>query len=244
MAEELGYDGFALYDVPSRPALECWTTLACCLGGTERLLGVPLVLSNALRHPALLAKMAWDLHALTEGRLVLGLGAGGDDRDLQAFGLPPSALGTRLDQLDEGLALIRRLFTGDPVWHRGRFYRVDGLHLQQEVPPPWLLVGGHGRRLLRIAARRADAVNVGVDLSPEQWTSIRDGLLAERARAGPDASPLLLTHNARMTTPTLPHLDELIREGVSWFFLVFADLPGTRLLRQFAAEVLPRFRHG
>jgi alkanesulfonate monooxygenase SsuD/methylene tetrahydromethanopterin reductase-like flavin-dependent oxidoreductase (luciferase family) len=250
-AEELGYDGVSLYDVPSRPALECWSALAYCLGATERLLGVSLVLANPVRHPALVARMAWDLNALSGGRVVLGLGAGGEVADLRALGLTGlDPMPARLDRLEEALLLVRRLLGGEAVTYRGRHYRVRDLAIAAPCPPPPLLVGGHGPRLLRLAAAHADVVNVGFDVAPAGWRRLRAELGRERA-AGPRAgSPLVLSHNAsldvdgrgRLTmggTAWRERLEELREAGVSWFFLVFADLPELGLMRRFAAEALP-----
>lgn len=246
-AELWGFDGLSLYDVPSRPALECWTALAHLLGSSDRLLGVPLVLANPLRHPALTAKMAWDLNDLTGGRVVLGLGAGGAAGDLLAYGLPDAGLPTRLRQLHEALALTGWLFSGERVEHRGPHYRVEGLQLGGAGPPPPVLVGGHGARLLDIAARLADGVNVGFDLSAADWRELRERLEAVRRQARPEAEPLLLTHNrsvraaVRLATH-IPALRELRAAGVDWFFLVFEDLPATGLLERFGREVLPALR--
>jgi alkanesulfonate monooxygenase SsuD/methylene tetrahydromethanopterin reductase-like flavin-dependent oxidoreductase (luciferase family) len=249
-AEELGYDGVALYDIPARPALECWSALAYCLGRTRRLLGVSLVLANPVRHPALVARMAWDLNALSGGRVVLGLGAGGEVIDLRALGLSSiDSMRARLDRLEEALLLIRRLFTGEAVTHRGRHYRIRDLTIAAPCPPPPLLVGGHGPRLLHLAATHADVINVGFDLEPAGWRQLRADLERTRAASPGTGSPLILSHNAtldvdergRLTMGGMAwreRLEELRDVGVSWFFLVFADLPDLGLMRRFAAEAL------
>jgi alkanesulfonate monooxygenase SsuD/methylene tetrahydromethanopterin reductase-like flavin-dependent oxidoreductase (luciferase family) len=191
-SERLDYDGFSLYDVPSQPALECWTALSYCLGSTNRLVGVPLVLANPLRNPALVAKAAADLQTLSGGRLVLGLGAGGSDHDLRAYGLGDLPLRRRLEWLDEALQLIRQLLTGRQHSHRGTRYAVEGLHVDLPPAPLPILVGGHGQRLLQIAARHADIVNVGFDLTPEEWYRVKN-LLERRRLEGPqrdEARPL------------------------------------------------------
>ncbi len=212
-----------------------------------------LVLANPVRRPPPVARMAWDLNALSGGRVVLGLGAGGEVADLRALGLTGvESMAARLDRLEEALLLVRRLFTGEVVTHRGRHYEVRDLGAAAPDPPPPLLVGGHGPRLLRLAAARADVVNVGFDLGPEDWRRLRTRLEAMRA-AGPRAgSRLILSHNAslgvegdRLTLGGVAwreRLEELIEAGVSWFFLVFADLPGLGLMRRFAAEALAEAR--
>jgi alkanesulfonate monooxygenase SsuD/methylene tetrahydromethanopterin reductase-like flavin-dependent oxidoreductase (luciferase family) len=241
-AEQLGFDGVSVYDVPSRPALECWSALAYCLGATSRVSGVPLVLSNPHRHPALVAKMAWDLNALSGGRVVLGLGAGGAEEDLSAYGLGGVSMGTRLDWLEEALVVIRRLLSGDRVTSPGRQARIDGLRLAGSGPPPPVLVGGHGSRLVGIAARHADAVNVGYELSDGEWGALARDLARLREQASPRAKPLILSHNADAESLTEERLAALAALGVRWFFVVFRDAPGTRLMERFAEELLPSVR--
>ena len=128
-ADQLGFDGVSVYDIPSKPALECWSLLAYCLGATAHVWGVPLVLSNPVRHPALVAKMARDLNALSGGRVVLGLGAGGDTTDLRAYGLDGMSMKTRLDRLEEALRIVCALFSGESATFNGQHYEVSDLQL-------------------------------------------------------------------------------------------------------------------
>ena len=91
-SERLGYDGASLYDVLGDSGPECWTALTALTAVTHRLVAVPLVLANPYRHPAVLGKMAATLDALSGGRVILGLGAGGSAADAAAFGVswPPA----------------------------------------------------------------------------------------------------------------------------------------------------------
>ena len=111
-ADDLGYDGASLYDLLAAPCLECWTTLTMLTMATHRLYGIPMVLSHTYRHPTVLAKMAATLDEASGGRLVLGLGAGGSQRDHEAAGIPWRPLQERLVQLEEGIQLIRFLWSG------------------------------------------------------------------------------------------------------------------------------------
>jgi alkanesulfonate monooxygenase SsuD/methylene tetrahydromethanopterin reductase-like flavin-dependent oxidoreductase (luciferase family) len=244
-AEGCGYDGFSLYDVPSRAALECWTSLTYCLASTERLAAIPLVLANPLRNPALVAKMAADLQTLSSGRLVLGVGAGGSDQDLQVYGVGQIPLPARLERLEEALEVIRGLLSGKKQFHRGTHYTVEGLQLDPPPVPPPILIGGHGPRLLEVAARQADVINVGFDMRPDEWSRLKPQLDAERLHGPLGQSRLLLSHN--MSIPETGDVDPatveaLIRAGVSWFFLVFPDLPNTKLLERFADRMLTPFK--
>lgn len=126
-----------------------------------------LVLCNDYRHPAFVAKEAATVDRLTGGRLELGLGAGWMLSDYEASGLPLDPPATRIERLDEALVLIRRLWTGVPVDHEGRWYQVRGLTCRpvpQQRPGPPLVVGGGGRKVLEAAARHADVVHLNPSL--------------------------------------------------------------------------------
>jgi alkanesulfonate monooxygenase SsuD/methylene tetrahydromethanopterin reductase-like flavin-dependent oxidoreductase (luciferase family) len=139
--------------------------------------------------------MATDLQSLCGGRLILGIGAGGSDEDLGAYGVGPLSLGERLRRLEEALGLIRRLFTGETQHHRGAHYTGGRLALERSPVPPPILVGGHGPRLLRVAARHADAVNVRFDMSVDEWGRLKARLTAEHSSSGLAEEPLVLSHN-------------------------------------------------
>src|SRR5438876_8188288 len=111
-ADRLGYDGASLYDLLSAPCLECWTALTALTMATRRLYSIPMVLAHTYRHPAVLAKMAATLDVVSGGRLILGLGAGGSQRDHEASGIPWQPLLERLAKLEEGIQLLRFLWSG------------------------------------------------------------------------------------------------------------------------------------
>jgi len=168
--ESLGLDSlwrsdhfFSLMGHPERPALECWSSLTALALRTQRIGFGPLVSPMTFRHPALLARMAAAVDQLANGRLVLGLGAGWNEAEHEAFGIPLPPLKERFDRLEEGIAVIKALWTGGPVDLQGRFYPLRGATayprpLQRPRPP--VLIGGDGEvRLLNIVAREADEWN-------------------------------------------------------------------------------------
>jgi F420-dependent oxidoreductase-like protein len=180
--ESLGLDSlwrsdhfFSLMGQPERPALECWTSLTALAGRTRRIRFGPLVSPMTFRHPALLARMAAAVDGLSDGRLVLGVGAGWNDAEHEAFGIRLPPLKERFDRLEEGIGVIRALWTGGPVDFDGRYYALHGAAayprpVQQPAPP--LLIGGDGEvRLLRIVAQYAD-----------EWNSHAPGVDAYRAK--------------------------------------------------------------
>jgi probable F420-dependent oxidoreductase len=148
---------------PSLPLLECWTALAALSRDTRRLRLGSSVLCHSYRPPSVLAKMAATLDVISGGRLDLGLGAGWFQKEYRAYGIPFPPIGERIAQLDEGVEIIRRMWTQEWPSFRGRYYAVDGAlcdprPVQRPHPPIW--IGGEGDRVHRVAARAADGVNV------------------------------------------------------------------------------------
>jgi probable F420-dependent oxidoreductase len=119
-----------------------------------------MVLNNDLHHPSLVARAAATLDVLSDGRFELGLGAGHSKPEYERAGIGFDPPATRVDRLEEAVALLRRLLDGETVSHVGPHYR---LHDERCDPPPVqdhvpLLVGGGGKRVLTLAARSADTV--------------------------------------------------------------------------------------
>ena len=147
----------------SMPLLECWTALSALARDTSRLRLGTSVLCHSYRSPAVLAKMAATLDVISEGRLDLGLGAGWFEQEYRAYGIPFPRIGERIDQLAEGVEIIRRMWTEAHPSFEGRHYAIDGALCdppprQRPHPPIW--IGGEGDRVHRLAARAADGVNV------------------------------------------------------------------------------------
>jgi alkanesulfonate monooxygenase SsuD/methylene tetrahydromethanopterin reductase-like flavin-dependent oxidoreductase (luciferase family) len=157
-AEEAGFDGLWTWDHlrdpdgESGPGVpEAWTTLTALAEATRRIALGPLVLNVANRHPGLLANMAATLQAVSGGRLLLGIGAGGSQRtpyaaEQRAIGQSVERDEVRARKVVEAIELMRRLWSG----HAG--------FLRPEPPPP-IIVGGFGPRMAGIAGRHADGFN-------------------------------------------------------------------------------------
>jgi len=131
--ESLGLDSlwrsdhfFSLMGEPRRPALECWTALTALAQRTQRIRFGPLVSPMTFRHPALLARMAAAVDLLSNGRLVVGVGAGWNVAEHEAFGIGLPPLKERFDRFEEGIAVIKALWTGGPVDFDGRYYPLRG----------------------------------------------------------------------------------------------------------------------
>ena len=152
-----------IYDLPDgsvRGPWEVWTSLAALAAVTERVLLGPLVASLGFHDPAMLAKMAATVDAVSGGRLVLGVGAGWNEREYAAFGLP---FDKRVSRFEEAFGLVRRLLAGQTVDHEGTYYRLERCTIN---PPPVrpggppLMVGSVAPRMLGITLPHVAMWNV------------------------------------------------------------------------------------
>lgn len=166
--EEAGLEGLWAPDHfmlgPRKEEYEVWTLLGVLAERTDLEIG-PLVGSITYRNPALLAKMATTVDILSEGRLQLGLGAGWHDEEHAAydFEFPPAK--ERMEMLDEGIELMKEMFTEDEPTYHGDYFQIENAYNEPKPvqnPHPPIVVGGAGPTLLRIAARHADEWNVEI----------------------------------------------------------------------------------
>jgi F420-dependent oxidoreductase-like protein len=169
LADRLGFHSIWFVDhmwsrgLPDLDHLDAWTLMAATAAVTERLGIGTLVLCNSYRNPALLAKMAASLDNVSNGRLLLGLGAGWMDEEYRAYGYPFPSARVRIEQLDEALAIIKLLFKEPRASFEGKYYAIsDAVNNPKPVqkPHPPILIGGAGeKRLLRLVAEHADIWN-------------------------------------------------------------------------------------
>jgi len=164
-AEECGFDSLWVGDHllyrgdgrPERGPWDCWATLAWLAGVTQRVRLGPLVACTAFHPPGLLARQAAAIDELSGGRLVLGLGAGWNEAEFRAFGLP---FDRRVSRFEEAFEIVRRLLGGERVTLQGRFHQVEDAVL---LPPlarrPQLMIGANAPRLLSIALPHVDVWN-------------------------------------------------------------------------------------
>jgi F420-dependent oxidoreductase-like protein len=174
--------------------LEAWTLLAGLAARTPRVqLGV-LVSGNTYRNPALVAKQAVTIDQISGGRLVLGLGAGWHEREHAAYGFHFPPPGERVSRFEEAVQIITSLMREERTTFAGKYYQVnDAAFLPRPVRPEGipLLVGTRSPRMLRIAARYADTVNmVG---GPDDVRAAGPALLEACAAVGRDPATLRLS---------------------------------------------------
>ncbi len=185
IAEDIGYSVVTMPDHVSPQPAPMPALTAIALSTTTIRVG-PMVMSNDWRNPVLLAREAATLDWLSNGRLELGIGAGWQSKDYEQLGLPFDSPGVRVDRMAEALEIIRDLLSGVTVTYSGRYYRlVDATCYPPPVqtPHPALVVGGGSRRILSLAGRLADVVNVHTNLGASQrGVSYKPDLAPESAR--------------------------------------------------------------
>jgi alkanesulfonate monooxygenase SsuD/methylene tetrahydromethanopterin reductase-like flavin-dependent oxidoreductase (luciferase family) len=228
------------------------------------------VLCNSYRYPPTPAKMAATLQELSRGRLVLGYGAGWDEREYRAWGFEFPSTRTRIAQMVEAIRLMRAMWSGEPTRFEGEFYRVDGARcVPAPDPPPPILIGGDGERyLLRAVAEQAD-LWLPFSRGAEALKQKMDVLRAHCADAGRDYDAIRKTYKltvhlardraaaqrslaaaaARENPPFAgtpaelrDHLAAMVEIGIDLFQLQFPNFPRTDDMELFADEVMPAFR--
>ena len=208
LAEEAGYDSVwvgdhLIYDLPdgtTRGPYEAWTTLAAIAAVTQRVEIGPLVACTGFHAPAMLAKHASTVDAISQGRLILGLGAGWNRREFDAFGFPYDR---RVSRFEEALAIIVPLLREGRTTFHGQFYDVDDCVLDprptREGGPP-IMLGSNSPRMLGIGLPVVDSWNV--------WWSIYDNSVEKFAQvksevdaATPDGRSVDATAAVLVTLP-------------------------------------------
>jgi alkanesulfonate monooxygenase SsuD/methylene tetrahydromethanopterin reductase-like flavin-dependent oxidoreductase (luciferase family) len=269
-AEELGFDGVFAFDHlfppgddPERPVLEAFAMLGTVVARTSRIAVGTLVARVALRDAGMLAKLATTLDEASGGRMILGVGAGdtGNDLEHRVFGIPAPSQSERRTYLEETVRCVRALFGGG-TWPGGSL--VPSMAGPLLPPPrdggPRLWVGGSSDRVVRLAARDADAWN-GWQMEPDAFAGkarlLREeaggrrveATLAGVALAGRDDAEVAELLEARQrrgliaqawtgTTASLRvRIAELERAGATWVVLALAG-PRDRL-ELIGSEVLP-----
>lgn len=225
-AEECGFDGIYVGDHllyrgdgrPERGPWSSWELLAALAAVTERVDLGPLVACAGFHPPAVLAKMAATVTDVSEGRFVLALGAGWNEAEFRAFGIP---FDRRVARFEEAFAIIRGLLAGDRMTLDGRFHSADDAVL---LPPARhrtrLMIGSNGPRMLGIALPHVDAWNTWYEdygNTAEGFAALNDRISAAARDAG--RAPAEITRSAcafvvldraageRGTTPDAPPIE-------------------------------------
>ncbi len=204
--EDLGFAGLYRSDhytnanPPDLDSLELWVSLTWLASHTRRIEFGPLVSPVSFRHPSMTARMASAIDDLSEGRLVLGIGAGWQEREHHNFGLELLEIDERFERFNEGLEVISLLLASNlPVDYEGNYFRLEGAILlprpRRRNGPP-ILIGGNGeKRTLPLAARLADEWNA-VYITPAEFSRLNarlDELLLKEGRSMNEVRRSLMT---------------------------------------------------
>jgi probable F420-dependent oxidoreductase len=197
-AEELGFSSFLIPDTIG-PTLAPIPALTAAAVATRSIRIGSYVFANDVRNPVLLARECATLDFLSGGRFELGLGAGrpGIEGDYRRLGIPLESGGVRVERLAEALGIVKALLRGEKVDHDGHHYQVVGADVfpvPVQKPHPPILIAASGPRLLKLAAREADVVALGVQ--PNQGEEVfQEKVAVLRQAAGERFDQLELNAN-------------------------------------------------
>lgn len=204
IVEDSGYqclfrsDHYTNASGPIKDALELWSSLTWLADHTERIEFGPLVTPITFRHPAMTAQHASAVNELSEGRLVLGMGTGWQDREHEAFDIYFPELSERYDMLEDGLEVVTRLLNpdADAITYEGEHYSLHDAALTLPIHPTKMLIGGNGpNKTMPLAAKYASEWNA-VYIDPETYKARYDHmhhLLDEAGRSADDFTFSLMT---------------------------------------------------
>jgi alkanesulfonate monooxygenase SsuD/methylene tetrahydromethanopterin reductase-like flavin-dependent oxidoreductase (luciferase family) len=251
------------------PTYEAWTVLAFAAARWPQFEVGPMVLGQSYRNPALLAKMGATLQTLSRGRFIMAVGAGWKEDEYCAYGYPYPSAGVRIEQLEDTLEIIKRMWT-EPgkVTYQGKHYQIVDAYCEPKPDPvPLIMVGGAGRKTMLLAARFADWWNIP-DVPVETYAQ-RLAVLKEHCETiGRDPASLRLTwfgrlgvaksdaeavalsggrwtkQNAIIGTPqeTIEIIQRFMELGVDYFMVEVLGLDNPEIRAMVLEDVLPKVK--
>jgi alkanesulfonate monooxygenase SsuD/methylene tetrahydromethanopterin reductase-like flavin-dependent oxidoreductase (luciferase family) len=263
-AEANGFTGISLIDHLTPPLADQWPMFDAIVAATwlaartERLGIGHLVLCDAMRHPAVLAKEIVTLDHASGGRFELGIGSGSVPAELKSFGVFSGRMNERIDRLGETLAVLRALWSGEIVDFDGQYHQVHGV---QQQPTPLgripIVIGGAGPRTMQLVAQYADWWNVTlvdiarIDALRESAGSARVSVQQMVALVPDESMRADITESARrrfkmfgrglvVGSPTelVDHFGALGDRGVERVYTWFADFATEATLARFGRDVI------
>lgn len=261
-AEQAGFDFVSTNDHPGldQPCFEAWTLLTWIAASTSMIAVLPRVLAVPLRLPAMVAKAAESLGRLSNGRLILGLGAGSSDEELDAYGSRALSRSEKITGLAETARTIRRLWIEPIVSDEGRVFRVREAHLEPKPAhhiPIWF--GTFGPRALALTGRLADGWIPSLGYAPQaqlasMLATVREA--AEEAGRDPDDVRCILNLEIDVTARRAPsngtvsgspeeiveRLCSFVEAGFGGFNFVLVGERSEVQVERLAGDVIPAVR--
>jgi alkanesulfonate monooxygenase SsuD/methylene tetrahydromethanopterin reductase-like flavin-dependent oxidoreductase (luciferase family) len=257
LADDLGYDGVVMPDhfmwdwreMPDRNStLDTWTAFSYLAAKTSRVKFATLVTPIPFRPPGILAKMVATLDVISKGRAILGVGAGWSQSEFDGYSEWNDSK-TRVDKTEEGVQLIRRLWTEDKVDFKGRFYKAKGAVIEPkpvQKPHPPLLFGGVSPRMLRMAGRYADMCYIPpwvkssfIDAKSMVENAARKAGRSKKIAFGAGAPTLF---GGKFDIKTLAKdVETAIGNGCAFYVAAFPHENYAVTMKQFSKEIVPRF---
>ena len=210
------FDHFHTVPVPTQEAThEAWTLMAAFAAATSRVRLGQMCTCMGYRNPAYLAKVAATVDVISGGRAEMGIGAGWYEHEWRAYGYGFPSAGERLAQLDEGVEIMRQLWTTGTATLDGKQYQVDGaicrpLPLQDGGIPLWIAGGGE-KKTLRIAAKYAQYTNF--DPTPEVFRRKSEILAGHCRDLGTDYAAITRSANYNVI---LGETDKDVQDRIAW----------------------------
>lgn len=261
-ADSLGFDGALMQDhymwgtrvnrADANATLEAWVTLTYLAAKTENIRLGTIVTPIPFRPPSILAKMLSTLDILSNGRVILGVGAGWSQDEFEGYG-EWNKPKVRVDKTKEGLELMIKLWTEDEVTFEGEYYRAKRAVLEPkpvQQPYPQLLFGGRGDRMLRLAGRYADICYVmSRDMNIEEIQKSKEKVLksAERVNRADKiafASGFPSTRQDQYDpNEYFRNIESAVECGATYYITPFpATQDFVRYMKNFAKEIMPTFK--
>jgi F420-dependent oxidoreductase-like protein len=189
---------------PMGPCLEAWTMLAALAQATSRLRLGTMVTGMHHRHPAVLAKMVATVDIISGGRLELGLGAGWNDEESDAYGIELGTMRERFDRFDEALHVLASLLSRPTTDFDGTYYRLRDAHCEPkciQTPHPPILIGGIGeKRTLPAVARYAQRWDSAAASTPAEFVRKRYVLAQYCDEIGRDVGEITTSTHIRWSS--------------------------------------------
>jgi alkanesulfonate monooxygenase SsuD/methylene tetrahydromethanopterin reductase-like flavin-dependent oxidoreductase (luciferase family) len=245
----------------STDVLECFSTLCFLAGQYPQFRMGTLVLDQSYRNPALVAKMAANIQALSKSGMVLGIGAGWKEDEYIAYGYPFPPTSVRLDQLEEAAIIIHSMWQSQPATYTGKYYQIHDAYCEPPPNPPIpLLIGGGGeKRTLAIVARHADWWNFN-SVSAQEYARKLNVLKEHCEKIGRNIKEIKLTYlgtvsvadnPAELLTNPNKHIvagnaQQVIEEIEQFHALgvthIIFRIPNLQTLERFVDKIVPHFR--